>query len=167
MAEGLYCFTYSVIYTAVIGWQEVIIININGSLLEGGMYIFASMSLLWLVPPRGSRRGGEGVNNLRMLKLQRPFRKAKWCGFRLDSSGWWASIASYQEAQQTEKGIHCWFDTGLFWQTAYYVSSQNGSCHQLHPVRRKNIMIKLQILKSSDYLLRKKCSERGNISFWL
>lgn len=46
-AEGLYFFLHmvnSVIYTAVIGWQEVIIININGSLLEGGTYIFPSTS---------------------------------------------------------------------------------------------------------------------------
>lgn len=51
MAEGLYCFNIanSVISTAVIGLQEVMIININGPLLEDGMHVWG----------RGSSHGGK------------------------------------------------------------------------------------------------------------
>lgn len=47
MAEGLHCFNIvnSVIFTVVIGWQEVMIININGALLVADMHIFPSMTL--------------------------------------------------------------------------------------------------------------------------
>lgn len=56
----------SVIYMAVIGWQEVIIININGSLLGGGWYVYFSQHELVVIgSSQGRQWWREGVDNLR------------------------------------------------------------------------------------------------------
>lgn len=99
----------SVIYTAVIGWQEVIIININGSLLGGVVCIFfpARVSGDWFLAGEAVVEGRCGQFE-EALNCRGPLTKANWCGCRLDSSGWRGGcITSYKEAQQAEQGNNC------------------------------------------------------------